>query len=139
MSKFDRGLGGEAVLAGGDILFVAETVPEQVHGAEAGGGRNQFDGVERRGVQVAFLVAVEVVIPQDVVGGREQKAAGPGRGIDDGSSRLRAHDFDDGVDEDAGPEILAGAGLGVLGVLFEQALVYVALDVGAEHAPGGAG
>ncbi len=32
-----RWFGGEAVLAGGDVLFIAQAVQEQVHGAEACG------------------------------------------------------------------------------------------------------
>jgi hypothetical protein len=63
-------------------------------------------------------------------------ARGAGGGIDDGGPRLGARDFDDGIDQDAGSEVLAGAGLGVLGVPFEQALVDIALHVGAEGAPG---
>jgi hypothetical protein len=49
---------------------------------------------------------------------------------------LRAHDGDDGVDQDTGREVLAGAGFGILRVFFEQPFVDVALDVGAEGAPG---
>jgi hypothetical protein len=43
--------------------------------------------------------------------------------------------LNDGVDQDAGREVLACAGLCILRVLFEQAFVDVALDVGAERAP----
>jgi hypothetical protein len=32
-----RWLGGEAVFAGGDVFLVAQTVQEQVHGAQASG------------------------------------------------------------------------------------------------------
>ena len=123
-------------MAGGDVLFVAEAVQEQVHGAEAGGRGYELDGVERVILEVAHLVAVELVVLEDVAGGGKEKPAGAGGGINDGGSRLRAHDFNDGVDQDAGSEVLAGAGLGILGVLFEQTFVDVALDVGAERAPG---
>src|ERR1017187_2066667 len=134
--EVDRWLGGQAVLAGGDVLFVAEVVQQQVHGAKTSRGCDQFDRVQRRSLQVAYLVAAELVVLQDVAGGGKQKAAGAGRGIDDRGSRLRAHDFDDGIDEDTRREVLAGAALGVLGVLFEQAFVDVAFHVGAESAPG---
>jgi len=87
-------------------------------------------------LEVANLVAVELVVLEDVAGGGKEKTTGAGGGINDGGSRLRAHDFNDGVDQDTGREVLAGAGLGILGVLFEQAFVDVALDVGAERAPG---
>ena len=131
----DRRLGDEAVLAGGDVLFIAQVVQEQVHGAETRGRSHEFDGVERLGLQVAYLVAVKLVVLDDVAGRGEEKTTGAGGGVNDGGSRLRAHDFDDGVDQDARREILAGAGLGVLGILFEQTFVDVALDVGAERAP----
>jgi hypothetical protein len=71
-----------------------------------------------------------------VGGGGEEKTAGARGGIDDGGLRLRAHDFDDGVDQDSGREVLACAGLCALRVLFEQTFVDVALDVGAERTPG---
>jgi len=50
-------------------------------------------------------------------------------------SRLRAHHCDNGVDQEARREVLASAGLGILRVLFEQAFVDVAFDVGSERAP----
>ena len=71
-----------------------------------------------------------------MAGGREEKTAGARGGIDDGGLRVRAHDFDDGVDQDARREVLTGTGLGVLRVLFEEAFVDIAFDVGAERAPG---
>lgn len=46
--------------------------------------------------------------------------------------RRRRH----GLDERAWREVLAGAGLGVLGVLFADALVDVALGVGVERGAG---
>ena len=46
-----------------------------------------------------------------------------------------AHDFDNGVNQDARSEVLTGAGFGILRVLFEQAFVDVTLDIGAESAP----
>jgi hypothetical protein len=68
----------------------------------------------------------------EYVAGRGQKEpAGARGGIDDGGSRLRAHHVDDGIDQGARREVLAGAGLGVLGVLFEQAFVDIAFDVRA--------
>jgi hypothetical protein len=75
-------------LAGGNVLFVAEAVEEQVHGAETRGGGDEFDGVERVGFEVALLGAIEFVTFQDVGGGGEQEAAGASRGIDDGGVRL---------------------------------------------------
>lgn len=102
-------LGGEAVFAGLDVLFVPEVVQEQVHGAETRGSRYEFDGVECLGLKVAYLVAIELVVLEDVGGRREEKTTGAGGGIDDGGLRLRAHDGDDGVDQDARSEVLARA------------------------------
>ena len=48
----DRRLGNQAILPRSYVLFAAEPVEQQVHGAEARRGRNQFDGVERFGLQV---------------------------------------------------------------------------------------
>ena len=83
-----RGLGGEAVLPGGDVLFVAEPVQEQVHGAEASSRRYELDGPECLGLPVANLVAIELVVLQDVAGCRKEKAARACGGIDDGGPRL---------------------------------------------------
>jgi len=124
----DGGLGDEGVGAGGDVLLVAEAVEEEVHGAEPRGGGDEFDGVECVGFEVALLRAVEFVGLENVGGGGEKESAGSGRGINDCGAGLRAHDLDDGIDQDARGEVLAGAGLGVLGVLFEQAFVDIALD-----------
>lgn len=132
----DGWLGGEAVFSGGDVLLVAEAMQEQVHGAQARGGRHQFDRIERLGLQMAHLIAIKLIVFEDVTGGRKKKAPGARRGIDDGGPWLRAHCLDDGVDQSARREILAGAGLGILRVLFEQAFVDIPLDVGAKRAPG---
>ena len=43
-----------------DILFVAESVEEQVHGAETRGGGDELDGVERVGLEVALLGAISL-------------------------------------------------------------------------------
>jgi hypothetical protein len=79
-------------------------------------------------LQVAHLVTIELVVLEDVAGGRKQEATGTGGGIDDGGSRLRTHDLDDGVDQDARREVLTGAGFRILGVFFEQAFVDIAFD-----------
>jgi hypothetical protein len=85
---------------------------------------------------VAYLVTIELMVLEDVSGGRKQKSAGARGGIDDGSLGLRAHDLDDGINERTGREVLAGAGLGVLGVFFQKALVDIAFDIGGVCAPG---
>jgi hypothetical protein len=59
----------------------------------------------------------------------------PPGGIADRHPRLRPHDLDDGPDQRAWGEVLAGASLDVLGVLGEQALVGVAFDIGIQAGP----
>jgi hypothetical protein len=67
--------------------------------------------------------------------GGEKEAAGAASGIADRLPGPGRHDLDDGGDERAGGEVLAGAALHVSGVFFEQALVGVALHIGVEHRP----
>ena len=75
------------------------------------------------------------VVVDDVVVGREQKAAGAAGRVADGLAGLGRDDIDHGLDQRPRGEVLAGAGLGVLGVLLQQPLVGIALDVGAHHRP----
>jgi len=72
---------------------------------------------------------------EDIACRSKQETARAGCRIDDGGVGLRAHDLDNGIDEDARREILAGAGFGILGIFFEQAFIDVALDVGLERGP----
>ena len=67
---------------------------------------------------------------------REQKAAGAAGRVAHGLAGLRGHDIHNRLDQRARGEVLAGAGLGVLGVLFQQAFVGIALHVGAHRHPG---
>ena len=83
-----------------------------------------------------LLVPGEVrVVLDDVVVRRQQKAAGAAGRVADGLAGLRGHHVHHGLDQRARGEVLAGAGLGVLGVLLQQALVGVALHVGAHRRP----
>ena len=68
-------------------------------------------------MQMANLLAIELVVLEDVAGRRKKKSARTGGGVDDGGSGLRAHDRDDGVDQNAGREVLACAGFRILRVL----------------------
>ena len=76
------------------------------------------------------------IVLHHIVVRREQKAAGAAGRIAYGFPGLRGHDIHDGLDQRARGEVLAGAGLGVLGVLFQQAFVGIALHVGAHRHPG---
>ena len=71
----------------------------------------------------------------DIVVGRKQKPAGAAGGVAYGRVRPRAHDVDDGLDQGARREVLAGPRLDVLGVALQQRLIGVALYVGAEGQP----
>jgi hypothetical protein len=84
---------------------------------------------------VAYLVTVELLLLKNITGRGEEKTTGARGGIDDRGPQLRAHDCDDGVDQGARSEVLTGAGLHILRVLFEETFVDVTLDVGAERAP----
>ena len=140
MSKFAvaGGLGEGVVDAdGGGAAVGADAVQVEVHDAQAGGVVDDFPAVQGAVAEVLPLVAVEgVVMLGDVVVGGEQEAAGAAGGVADGEAGGGAHDVDDGLDERAGGEVLARAGLGILGVLFEQAFVDFALDVQVHADPG---
>ena len=75
------------------------------------------------------------VVGDQVLVRREQEAAGAAGRVGDGLAGLRGHDIHHGLDQRARGEVLAGAGLGVLGVLFQQAFVGIALHVGAHRHP----
>jgi hypothetical protein len=71
----------------------------------------------------------------EVVDGREEEATGAAGRVGDGLHRLGAHAFHHGLDQGARREVLARAALGVLGVLLQEALVDVALHIGAQQHP----
>ena len=71
------------------------------------------------------------------MGGEEESARAAG-GIGDRSAGRRADALHHGADQRPGREVLARAGLDVLGVPFQQPLVDVALHIRAQHHPVGA-
>ena len=83
-----------------------------------------------------LLGAVEVGEFRKVVEDGEEEAAGAAGGVADGLAGLRGHDIDNGGDEGAGREVLTCAAFDVGGVLFEETLVGVALEIGVEGGPG---
>ena len=80
--------------------------------------------------QLALVHGGEVL--GDVIVGGQQESAGATGGVADGHAGCGAHDVDDGLNQGAGGEVLAGARFHVLGVAFEEGLVGVTLYVGAE-------
>ena len=85
--------------------------------------------------ELALLVGGHVrIVLHHVVVRSQQKPAGPASRIADGLSRLRRDHVHHGLDQRTRSEVLAGAGLGVLRVLLQEAFVGVPFHVGA-HRP----
>ncbi len=108
----------------------------QVHHAETRRAVHDLPAVQRVALQMVPLLPVHgrVMLHDVVVGGEEEPAGAAGR-VADGRVRPGPHHVHDGFDERTRREVLAGAGLHVLGVALQQRLVGVALDVGAEAVP----
>ena len=91
---------------------------------------------ERVEAQVALLVGIEVgVVARDHSWAASRNPPVPQAGSQIVMPGCGPHDLDDRPDQRPRREVLAGAGLDVLGVLLEQPLVGVALDVGVERQP----
>jgi hypothetical protein len=131
------GVGDEGV-GGGDgavAVDLADVVEEHVHQAEAAGIGDDFVAGEGLVFEEGFLGLVQTMVGDEVVVGGEEEAAGAAGRVGDGLAGERTDAFDHGFDQRARGEVLAGAGLGVLGVAFEQVFVDGAFSVGAEHDP----
>jgi hypothetical protein len=92
--------------------------------------------VQRAVGQVVVLVAVEPVVASDKVVGSQQKAARAAGRIRYPLARSGAHHVHDGLDQRARGEVLPRSGFDVLGVLLQQPLVNVGLDVHPQPDPG---
>src|SRR5439155_1375711 len=64
-----------------------------------------------------------------------QEAASPAAGVGDPLARPRLGDIDHCLDQGPRREVLAGAGLCVGGILLQEALIGVALDIGVDASP----
>jgi len=95
-------------------------VQQQVHGAEARHAVYQLDTVQRAGPKRAKLVAVEVVMIDEVVVRGEQETPVPQAGSQNRFAGPRRDALDHCGDERARREVLARASLYVLGVLLQQ-------------------
>jgi len=111
-------------------------VEEEVHRAKSRGVVDDLASRECLIAEEALLIAVEVVVGGDVVVRGQKEATGAAAGVGDPLARPRLHHVDHRLDQRSGGEVLAGAGLGVGGVLLEQPFVGVALDVGVDSGPG---
>ena len=128
----DQGVGwGNAAIA----IDLPDVVEKEVHQAEAAGTGNDLVAVEGVVFEEFLLAFVELVVADQIVVGRKEEAACAAGWIGDGPARFGGHTFDHGGDQGPRGEILTSSGFGVLGVLFEDALVDVALGVGAERDP----
>ena len=110
-----------------------------VHQGQAPGGSHQLHAHEGLFFLELLLLSAEVeqvvrALAYVAVGGNQK--TGRARGwILDHLTGLRLHHINDGVDEWAGGEVLAGAALGFGSVLFQQALVQIAQPVAAAVEP----
>ena len=85
---------------------------------------------------MALLVAGQVgVVVRDVVVCGKEKAAGAAGRVANRLAGLGGNAVHHRLDQRTRREVLAGAGLGVLRVLLQQALVGLALHVGAHRGP----
>jgi hypothetical protein len=78
---------------------------------------------------------VVVGVPLHVGVGRDQEARRPGRRVLHDLAGLRLHHLDHRLDQRARREVLAGAALGLAGVLLEEPLVHRAQAVGLGREP----
>ena len=85
-------------------------------------------------LRFSFLVKFGIVL-HDIIMGQKKKAACAAGRVADGIPGFRRHHVHHGPDQRAWGEILAGAGLCILGIFFQQPLVGIPLDVGAHHGP----
>ena len=132
------GVGGQRIAHGNRLEFLAaDAVQQHVHRAQPGGGLHQLPALEAFPAQFLLLRRGHVgVVLHHIVVRRQQKAAGAAGRVGDGLAGPGRHDIDDGLDQRTRREVLARAGLGVLRVLLQQALVGVALHIGAHRHPG---
>ena len=110
---------------------------KQVHQAQAPGVSDDLVALKRLVLEKLLLLTVEreVGAVGDEVVRAQKEPAGAARGVGDALARLGPQALDHGADQGARREVLARPGLGVLGVLLQQPLVDVALDVGTERDP----
>jgi hypothetical protein len=126
-------------IAEADLGF--DAVEEEVHEGEAAGAFDELFAEVGLGLEALRYGSVEAALRfggEPFVGGHEE-AAGADGGVADlevgALSWVGAEAFDDGLDQDAGGEVLAGALLAFGCGFLEEALVGGGLDVDAEGDP----
>jgi len=132
------GVGGQSIayIQGQFATVITDTVQHQVHGAKTGRALDQLPAGKGRVREGALLLLGHIgVIGNDVFMGGQQKAASTAGRVADGLAWFGANHIDHGLDQRARGEVLPGPGFGILSVLFQQALVGIALDIGFHHRP----
>ena len=115
----------------------ADAVQQQVHAAEPRDAVDQLDAVKRVRLQSLLLLPVELVAAWDRTSSCTPRAGNRPcrRRIADRHLRLGPHHIDHRRDQRARREVLSRAAFHVLGVLFQQAFVSVALHIGGQRGP----
>jgi hypothetical protein len=111
-------------------------VEDKVHGAQSRDTVRDLVAAERVQSQVLLLAAVHgAVVPHDVLVGRQQEAAGAACRVADRVPWAGLHHVNDGPDEGPRREVLSRAPLRLCGVLLQQPLVRVSLNIRVEARP----
>ena len=114
---------------------ITDIVQIQIHQAHFVGGGHQFRAEEGFVFEESPLFHVQrVLLGNEFIGG-EEKSAAAAAGIRDGLHGFGAKAAHHCPNERTGRKILSRAAFDVLGVLLEQALVYLSLDVGGHRHP----
>ncbi len=132
IGKHERGLGQRGSVIGQGIAIedaAVDAMEHKVHEREAMRVLHMLHAKE--GIPLILLLlglreAIEVVVRAQVVIGRDGEAAGACGGVLDDVIQGWLHDGDHTVNERARGEVLACAGLFLVGVLFEEAFIHVA-------------
>ena len=116
-----------------------DVVEHRVHQREALHVGDELHAVEGFALLEVLLRDGEIVelvgVRLHVAVGVDEEAAGAHGGILHALAGLGLHERDHALDERARREVLAGAALGLLGVLLEQALVEIAEPLGLRAVP----
>ncbi len=126
-------LGDNREIAG--IGLAADPVEEEIHRAETRHTIDQLDPVEGAVLELLLLLTIKGEVISDVVVRGEQKAPRATGRIADRLSRLGCHHIDHGGDEGTRGKVLSGTTLYVSGILLEEPLVGVTLDIDFEARP----
>jgi len=117
------------------IGITPDAVQEEIHGTEPGDAIDQLESVERAIPQALLLRPIKCMVMGEKIMGRQQEATRTAGRIADRLAGLGGHGIDDGCDQGAGGEVLASSPLHIGGVLFQESLVGIPLDIDTETRP----